>query len=246
MSDMTIGSDLLSSLAETGTVAVLVARWTLLLALAWLVHAALVGRNPRWRVALWRGAIVGVGLVAAHGDVRADREHPDRPRPDAGPRRGTRGGRGATPARSGSARRRRPGGGVIDDGAAGGRCPPCPAHRRPRTRRGPRSDRVLAIGCDRTGRILGVVYLAVRHARPHRPADPGEPGPRSARPTILRCAGGHRARMPGDRRASRLDPYPARRPLGGGRDPLPRRDRPPRAAAPRSRGPGRPARHPGS
>ena len=65
MNDMSIGSDLLSSLAGTGTVAVLVARWTLLLALAWLVHAALDGRNPRWRVALWRGAVVGVGLVAA-------------------------------------------------------------------------------------------------------------------------------------------------------------------------------------
>src|SRR5580692_1517315 len=65
MSDMSIGSDLLSSLAGNGTVAVLVARWTLLLALAWLAHAALGGRNPRWRVALWRGAIVGVGLVAA-------------------------------------------------------------------------------------------------------------------------------------------------------------------------------------
>ncbi len=65
MSATSIGSDLLSSLAGIGTVAVLVARWTLLLALAWLAHAALGGRNPRWRVALWRGAIVGVGLVVA-------------------------------------------------------------------------------------------------------------------------------------------------------------------------------------
>src|ERR1700677_4510262 len=65
MSDTLIGTDFLSSLAGSGTGAVLVARWTLLLALAWLAHAALGGRNPRWRVTLWRGAIVGVGLVAA-------------------------------------------------------------------------------------------------------------------------------------------------------------------------------------
>jgi beta-lactamase regulating signal transducer with metallopeptidase domain/thiol-disulfide isomerase/thioredoxin len=55
----------LSFLADVGPGAVLVARWTLLLALAWLAHAALAGCNPRWRVALWRGAMLGFALVAA-------------------------------------------------------------------------------------------------------------------------------------------------------------------------------------
>src|SRR5271156_4422551 len=31
---------------------------------AWLAHALLVGRNPRWRVALWRSTVVGLVLVA--------------------------------------------------------------------------------------------------------------------------------------------------------------------------------------
>ncbi len=44
-------------------VAPIVVRWTALLALAWLGHFALAGRNPRWRVALWRGAVVGVACV---------------------------------------------------------------------------------------------------------------------------------------------------------------------------------------
>ena len=130
---------------------------------------------------------------------------------------------------------------------ARGRHPSGPTSRRRRTGRGPGSDGVLAIAGARTGSVLGVVHLAGRHARPDRPADPGEPGPGSARPAILRCAGGHRPRMPGDRRAPGLSPRGPRRPLVGGRDPLPGRDRPPRAAAPRSeRRAGRPAGHPRS
>src|SRR4051812_21649482 len=43
--------------------AALVARWTALLALAWFGHWALAGRNPRWRVALWRAAMVGIAGV---------------------------------------------------------------------------------------------------------------------------------------------------------------------------------------
>jgi beta-lactamase regulating signal transducer with metallopeptidase domain len=42
-----------------------VARWTVLLAIVWLAHCALAGRNPRWRVALWRAAVVGIMVVAA-------------------------------------------------------------------------------------------------------------------------------------------------------------------------------------
>ena len=45
---------------------VLIVKWTAVLALAWLAWAAcLVGRNPRWRVALWRSSIVGLAMVAA-------------------------------------------------------------------------------------------------------------------------------------------------------------------------------------
>jgi beta-lactamase regulating signal transducer with metallopeptidase domain/peroxiredoxin len=65
MNDTSIWTRSLSSLTEAGIGPVLVAKWTLLLALAWMAHAALVGRNPRWRVALWRGAMLGVALVAA-------------------------------------------------------------------------------------------------------------------------------------------------------------------------------------
>ena len=43
---------------------VLIVKWTAVLALAWLAHGMLAGRNPRWRVALWRSAIVGLALVA--------------------------------------------------------------------------------------------------------------------------------------------------------------------------------------
>src|SRR5690242_394503 len=42
----------------------LVGRWTSLLALAWGVHLALTGCNPRWRVALWRSVVVGLGAIA--------------------------------------------------------------------------------------------------------------------------------------------------------------------------------------
>jgi beta-lactamase regulating signal transducer with metallopeptidase domain/thiol-disulfide isomerase/thioredoxin/protocatechuate 3,4-dioxygenase beta subunit len=65
MSAFAIISEAVAHLSDAGTGPVLVAKWTLLLALAWLAHAALAGRNPRWRVALWRGAMLGVGLIVA-------------------------------------------------------------------------------------------------------------------------------------------------------------------------------------
>ena len=43
---------------------VLMIKWTVVLALAWLAHAILAARNPRWRVALWRSAIFGLAIVA--------------------------------------------------------------------------------------------------------------------------------------------------------------------------------------
>jgi hypothetical protein len=60
---------LLAGPADGSIGLMLVAKWTLVLALAWLVHAALARRNPRWRVALWRGALLGIGLVAAFAAV---------------------------------------------------------------------------------------------------------------------------------------------------------------------------------
>ncbi|MCL4692132.1 MAG: M56 family metallopeptidase [Candidatus Hydrogenedentes bacterium] len=38
---------------------------TVLLACAWIVHAALRGRNPRWRVLLWRATLVGLAVLPA-------------------------------------------------------------------------------------------------------------------------------------------------------------------------------------
>ncbi len=64
MNAATIGSNLLAILAEPGGLAALVARWTVLLASAWLAHALLARRNPRWRVLVWRGTIIGLILVA--------------------------------------------------------------------------------------------------------------------------------------------------------------------------------------
>ncbi len=43
---------------------VLIVKWTIVLVLAWLVHGMLARRNPRWRVAVWRSAVVGLALVA--------------------------------------------------------------------------------------------------------------------------------------------------------------------------------------
>ncbi len=45
------------------TVAALLARWTVLLTLAWCAHGALVRRNPRWRVILWRATLVGIAGI---------------------------------------------------------------------------------------------------------------------------------------------------------------------------------------
>lgn len=43
--------------------ALVIAKWTLLLALAWIGHALLAGRNPRWRVLLWRGTATAIPLI---------------------------------------------------------------------------------------------------------------------------------------------------------------------------------------
>ncbi len=40
-----------------------IGRWSVLLLLAWCAHAALAGRNPRWKVALWRALAIGIIVV---------------------------------------------------------------------------------------------------------------------------------------------------------------------------------------
>jgi beta-lactamase regulating signal transducer with metallopeptidase domain len=101
MTLISIASAMLARLAGAPAGVVLIAKWSALLGLAWLAHRALAGRNPRWRVLLWRGSIAGVGLVAAlafvppvvrwpvapearpiAGDLPRDEARP-RPRPSA-------------------------------------------------------------------------------------------------------------------------------------------------------------------
>lgn len=43
---------------------VLITRWTVVLVLAWCGHGALARRNPRWRVGLWRTAVLGLAVVS--------------------------------------------------------------------------------------------------------------------------------------------------------------------------------------
>ena len=59
MSAFSAWSESLAGLAGDSIVLVLVVKWTVMLALAWLAHGMLAGRNPRWRVALWRTTVVG-------------------------------------------------------------------------------------------------------------------------------------------------------------------------------------------
>ncbi len=54
-------------LTATSGWAALLLKATLLLAVVWLVHAALAGVNPRWRMLLWRGTAVGLLLLAVGG-----------------------------------------------------------------------------------------------------------------------------------------------------------------------------------
>jgi len=59
-----MGLEAVGGLVDASIGLVLVAKWTVVLVLAWLAHAALWRRDPRWRVVLWRGALVGVAMVA--------------------------------------------------------------------------------------------------------------------------------------------------------------------------------------
>lgn len=50
----------LTDLASAPSEVILVAKCTILLAVAWILHGALAGQNPRARVLLWRATMVGV------------------------------------------------------------------------------------------------------------------------------------------------------------------------------------------
>ncbi len=182
-----------------------------MLAVAWLAHGMLAGRNPRWRVALWRSAVVGVAMVAvlsaappivkyhvvtdgeAAVEVATDRPAAGRCRididssPVTGRMRLERSRSGSTPMRSARAGRY-----SLDcDGCAA--TEPVSAGRRPR----PRASRWGA----RAGLVVGV-DLAGRRPRPDGPADRGEPEPGPARPAVVGGPRRDRSRMPGDRRAT--------------------------------------------
>ena len=58
-----IGFDAIAGPVDPPIGLVLAAKWTVILEMAWLAHGLLAGQNPRWRVALWRGAMIGVVLI---------------------------------------------------------------------------------------------------------------------------------------------------------------------------------------
>ena len=53
----------LVQICSMSTWAVLLAKITVLLAIAWLIHFTLTRANPRWRVLLWRGVAIGLALL---------------------------------------------------------------------------------------------------------------------------------------------------------------------------------------
>ncbi len=53
----------IAGLMGDSTVCLLVAKWTVLLAMAWLAHGLLARGNPRWRVALWRTTSSGIVVL---------------------------------------------------------------------------------------------------------------------------------------------------------------------------------------
>jgi beta-lactamase regulating signal transducer with metallopeptidase domain/peroxiredoxin len=64
MNVFSTGSEFSTSFVDAAIGLVLLVKWTAVLVLAWLAHGLLARRNPRWRVALWRTALVGLALVA--------------------------------------------------------------------------------------------------------------------------------------------------------------------------------------
>ncbi len=97
MNALSIDFASVARLAEAPVALVLVVKWTALLALAWLLHALLARRNPRWRVALARDR-AGHRPDRGAGGGAADRALPRRRGSAAGRRDRTPGRRGAAGA----------------------------------------------------------------------------------------------------------------------------------------------------
>jgi len=53
----------IQELPELPTTAIVMLKMTVLLGAGWLLHVALVRRNPRWRVLVWRGVMAGMVLL---------------------------------------------------------------------------------------------------------------------------------------------------------------------------------------
>ncbi|MCA9415256.1 MAG: M56 family metallopeptidase, partial [Candidatus Omnitrophica bacterium] len=58
-------NEILQSLTETSPILLILFKATLLLGLAWGLHFGLVRANPRWRVLLWRGTMIGLLFIPA-------------------------------------------------------------------------------------------------------------------------------------------------------------------------------------
>lgn len=56
-------NSIIQSMVDQPPLVALLIKMTILLGVAWLLHFALTRRNPRWRVFLWRGAMLGVALL---------------------------------------------------------------------------------------------------------------------------------------------------------------------------------------
>lgn len=76
---------LADSASITKTVVAAAVRITILLAVAWVLHALLLGRHPRWRTMLWRGCCLGVVAIAIASPIQLQVDVPLLPASVVGP-----------------------------------------------------------------------------------------------------------------------------------------------------------------
>jgi beta-lactamase regulating signal transducer with metallopeptidase domain/Leucine-rich repeat (LRR) protein len=76
--------DIVETLVSLPPVAECILRITALLAVGWMAHLAARGRNPRWRVLLWRAVAVAVVVLPGLGLVLPELKVAVRTTPDAG------------------------------------------------------------------------------------------------------------------------------------------------------------------
>ncbi|TWU59495.1 hypothetical protein Poly51_22830 [Rubripirellula tenax] len=70
MSATTLFSRWVESFVDAPWIVTALLKMTIVLMIAWTLHFALRQANPRWRVILWRSAIIGVLAVATLDAVR--------------------------------------------------------------------------------------------------------------------------------------------------------------------------------